>query len=110
MKLPALLAAALAVPALAAADHPGDAARERDAAFVQDFGPNLLSTCPNPEGVAVDPRGRVYASSFAAAPAAPICEAPPRGLRAQGVLGASSSAARRPPCGAAHVEASSTRA
>ena len=73
MKLPALLAAALALPALASADRVGHAGRERDAAFVQDFGPNLRSTCPNPEGVAVDPRGRAYASSFAPAPAAPIC-------------------------------------
>lgn len=33
---------------------------------VQNFGPNLTATCPQPEGIAVDPRGNVYASSFTA--------------------------------------------
>ncbi|HZY02584.1 MAG TPA: SMP-30/gluconolactonase/LRE family protein [Anaeromyxobacteraceae bacterium] len=40
---------------------------------VEDFGPNLRNDCPFPEGVAVDPRGNVYASSFAFAPTAWIC-------------------------------------
>lgn len=31
---------------------------------LENFGPNLGSTCPNPEGLAIDPRGNVYASSF----------------------------------------------
>ncbi len=31
----------------------------------QNFGPNLQATCPNPEGIAVDPQGNLYASSFA---------------------------------------------
>ncbi len=33
---------------------------------VSDFGPNLTASCPHPEGIAVDPRGDVYASSFSA--------------------------------------------
>ena len=40
---------------------------------VRNFGPNLSSDCPFTEGVAVDPRGNVYASSFAFAPTAWIC-------------------------------------
>ena len=34
---------------------------------VRDFGPNLTTSCPQPEGIAVDPRGNIYASSFGAA-------------------------------------------
>src|SRR5438067_9649797 len=34
------------------------------AAF-HNFGPNLQADCPNPEGIAVDPTGNLYASSFA---------------------------------------------
>lgn len=34
---------------------------------VSNFGPNLTASCPQPEGIAVDPRGNVYASSFTAA-------------------------------------------
>ncbi len=33
---------------------------------VRNFGPNLTANCPHPEGIAVDPRGNVYASSFSA--------------------------------------------
>lgn len=33
---------------------------------VQNFGPNLTASCPQPEGIALDPRGNVYASSFGA--------------------------------------------
>ena len=40
---------------------------------VQNFGPNLQSHCPNPEGIAVDPNGNVYAASFAGGAAANIC-------------------------------------
>src|SRR5688572_30321475 len=31
---------------------------------VRDFGPDLSTTCNLPEGIAVDPRGNVYASSL----------------------------------------------
>ena len=34
---------------------------------IHDFGPNLTTSCPQPEGIAVDPQGNVYASSFTAA-------------------------------------------
>ena len=39
----------------------------------QNFGPNLMQVCPNPEGIAADPTGNIYASSFAFAPVANIC-------------------------------------
>lgn len=35
-----------------------------DAGSVQNFGPELSATCNLPEGIAVDPRGNVYASSL----------------------------------------------
>lgn len=41
--------------------------------FLADFGPSLREDCPNPEGIAVDPGGFVYASSFAFAPTANVC-------------------------------------
>jgi sugar lactone lactonase YvrE len=41
--------------------------------FLADFGPTLREECPNPEGIAVDPGGFVYTSSFAFAPVAHIC-------------------------------------
>ncbi len=34
--------------------------------IVQNFGPNLLADCPNPEGIAIDPSGNLYAASFPA--------------------------------------------
>jgi sugar lactone lactonase YvrE len=40
---------------------------------VQNFGPNLRAVCPNPEGIARDPQGRLYAASFANARTASIC-------------------------------------
>ncbi len=40
---------------------------------VQNFGPNLLGDCPNPEGIAIDPTGNLYAASFAFQPVANIC-------------------------------------
>jgi sugar lactone lactonase YvrE len=40
---------------------------------IQNFGPNLKTTCPNPEGIAIDPRGNLYAASFAGQPTANIC-------------------------------------
>src|SRR2546423_12950899 len=33
------------------------------AAF-HNFGPNLQADCPNPEGIALDPAGNLYAASF----------------------------------------------
>ena len=39
----------------------------------ENFGPSLASTCPNPEGIAADPKGNIYASSFAFMPVANIC-------------------------------------
>lgn len=39
----------------------------------QNFGPSLVATCPNPEGIAVDPTGNIYASSFPSTPSANIC-------------------------------------
>ena len=33
----------------------------------QNFGPNLTASCPQPEGIAIDPLGNLYASSFTAA-------------------------------------------
>jgi sugar lactone lactonase YvrE len=92
------LTALLVVPVLAAARPPADApSARRDlppsrgspsrgespshglAPFPEDFGPNLLADCPNPEGVAVDPRGFVYASSFAFSPVANVCVLDPVG-------------------------------
>lgn len=35
-----------------------------DVGVVHNFGPNLTTTCPQPEGIAIDPHGNVYASSF----------------------------------------------
>jgi len=45
---------------------------------VTNFGPNLATVCPMPEGIAVDPTGNLYASSFAFKPVANICEKEPR--------------------------------
>lgn len=61
----AVLALAAIVPIAASAAHEGG--------FISDFGPNLQADCPFPEGIAVDPGGFVYASSFAFAPTANIC-------------------------------------
>jgi sugar lactone lactonase YvrE len=52
-------------------------AQAATAAF-HNFGPNLLADCPNPEGIALDPAGNLYAASFPAfqpvrAPSANIC-------------------------------------
>lgn len=60
------LAAVLALVPLAALAAPGGG-------FLADFGPNLRADCPNPEGIAIDPGGFVYASSFAFAPTANVC-------------------------------------
>src|SRR5512147_2569874 len=70
----ALLLAPLAAasPALAHGPH-------GPSPFLQDFGPNLRAECPNPEGIAVDPRGFVYASAFSFTPVAQICVLDPAG-------------------------------
>jgi sugar lactone lactonase YvrE len=46
---------------------------------VVNFGPNLRSTCPNPEGIAIDPLGNLYAASFAPGSHANICVLDPSG-------------------------------
>jgi sugar lactone lactonase YvrE len=47
---------------------------------VHNFGPNLRHDCPRPEGIAVDPSGRLYATSIPLAPgAANICVLNPEG-------------------------------
>jgi sugar lactone lactonase YvrE len=77
-----LTAAALALVAapqvtLAAAPQVG---------VIQNFGPNLLADCPNPEGIAIDPTGNLYAASFPAfqavrsTPSANICVISPAGV------------------------------
>jgi len=48
-------------------------ARQPSVGLVTNFGPNLASVCPMPEGIAVDPTGNLYASSFAFKPIANIC-------------------------------------
>lgn len=40
---------------------------------VRNFGPNLQPFCPNPEGIAGDPQGHIYAASFASSATANIC-------------------------------------
>ena len=65
--LPPLVAlAALLAPQSAFAGRP-------DTGVVTNFGPNLAAVCHMPEGIAVDPTGNVYTSSFAFAPVANIC-------------------------------------
>jgi len=46
---------------------------------VQNFGPPLAGTCPNPEGIAIDSTGKLYAASFAFKPVANICVVDRRG-------------------------------
>jgi sugar lactone lactonase YvrE len=38
-----------------------------DVGTIRDFGPNLTASCPQPEGIAADPRGNIYVSSFSSA-------------------------------------------
>ena len=61
------LATIIAALALSVASSTTAYAAAPQIGVIQNFGPNLGATCPNPEGVAVDPRGNVYASSFASA-------------------------------------------
>jgi len=51
--------ASLALPQAALAAPP-------QVGVIQNFGPNLLADCPNPEGIAIDPTGNLYAASFPA--------------------------------------------
>src|SRR5438477_606155 len=60
------LTAALLAPQPAFAGQPS-------VGVVTNFGPNLAAVCPMPEGIAVDPTGNLYASSFAFKPIANIC-------------------------------------
>jgi sugar lactone lactonase YvrE len=60
-----LITIGLAVPAAAASST--------EVGVVQNFGPPLAATCHNPEGIAVDPTGNLYAASFAFQPVANIC-------------------------------------
>ena len=46
---------------------------------VTNFGPNLAAVCHMPEGIAIDPSGNLYATSFAFAPVANICVESPSG-------------------------------
>lgn len=57
----------------AAAWQPTAVAAPAPTGTPQNFGPSLVASCPNPEGIAVDPTGNIYASSFASTPVANIC-------------------------------------
>jgi sugar lactone lactonase YvrE len=58
----------------------GVSAHHSPIGVVQNFGPNLRPDCPSPEGIAVDPSGRLYATSIPLAPgAANICVLNPEG-------------------------------
>jgi len=46
---------------------------------VTNFGPNLAAVCHMPEGIAIDPTGRLYAASFAFQPIANVCVEDPSG-------------------------------
>ena len=52
---------------------PASAASPAEVGSVQNFGPPLAASCHNPEGIAVDPTGNLYAASFAFQPVANIC-------------------------------------
>jgi sugar lactone lactonase YvrE len=52
---------------------PASAASQPEVGVVQNFGPPLAASCHNPEGIAIDPTGNVYAASFAFQPVANIC-------------------------------------
>jgi sugar lactone lactonase YvrE len=48
-------------------------ATAEDVGVVENFGPNLLATCPNPEGIARDPSGNLYTGQQHAAATVNIC-------------------------------------
>jgi len=52
---------------------PASAASQPEVGVVQNFGPPLAASCHNPEGIAIDPTGNLYAASFAFQPVANIC-------------------------------------
>jgi sugar lactone lactonase YvrE len=52
---------------------PASAGSRAQVGVVQNFGPPLAASCHNPEGIAVDPAGNLYAASFAFEPVANIC-------------------------------------
>jgi len=52
---------------------PASAVSQRPVGVVQNFGPPLAASCHNPEGIAIDPTGNLYAASFAFQPVANIC-------------------------------------
>ena len=66
LALPLAVSAALLVPMPAMAGN-------QPTGVVSNFGPNLAAACPNPEGIAIDPQGNLYAASFAFKPVANIC-------------------------------------
>jgi sugar lactone lactonase YvrE len=73
----------IVVLAAVAALTPGGA--QAATATFHNFGPNLLADCPNPEGIALDPAGNLYAASFPAfqpvrAPSANICVVSSKGV------------------------------
>jgi sugar lactone lactonase YvrE len=56
-----------------------------------NFGPSLVADCPNPEGIALDPAGNLYAASFPAfqpvrTPSANICVVSPAGVIVDKIL------------------------
>lgn len=60
---------------------PGSASASAPAVgTIQNFGPNLRADCPNPEGIAIDPLGNVYAGSFSPSPVGAICVIDRRGM------------------------------
>jgi sugar lactone lactonase YvrE len=65
-----LLVAAVATFGLAV---PASADSRPPVGAVQNFGPPLAASCHNPEGIAADPAGNLYAGSFAFQPVANIC-------------------------------------
>jgi sugar lactone lactonase YvrE len=65
-----LLAAAAMTLVLAV---PVSAGEKPQVGRVQNFGPSLAASCHNPEGIAADPRGNIYAASFAFEAIANIC-------------------------------------
>jgi len=65
-----LLAAAAITLGLAV---PASASSQPEVGVVKNFGPPLAASCHNPEGIAIDPTGNLYAASFAFQPVANIC-------------------------------------
>jgi sugar lactone lactonase YvrE len=64
---------AVSVATICAVSVPASAASQPEVGVVQNFGPPLAAHCHNPEGIAIDPTGNLYAASFAFQPFANIC-------------------------------------